>query len=127
MRFTVLREITGQFGGMCHSQRYKVDARKKSRFVESVKHKLCVKLNSVELRQVEYCKVSYHKGQLKQIIAYLPVDYIRQIGAEVFGSNIAKWYVTPGWNTHVKVYFNELRKTFTRWREAASPRDGLET
>ena len=49
---------------------------------------------------------------------------VKEAGEEVFGRRRVKEHVVPGWTAHVAQHHEEARRTFLRWREAGSPREG---
>ena len=72
---------------------------------------------------VPYCEHGEHKTSLEVNWSGF-TQSVRNYGRRVFGVASFQQPVVPGWNAHVRQFYDNSRRAFLNWRQAGCPRDG---
>ena len=71
-----------------------------------------------------YCNSSSHKTDLDEIW-WRFTEIERKEGKYDFGPTRRTPHSIPGWNSHVKVLYEQSMRAFLHWRQSGSPRNDL--
>ena len=96
---------------------------KADRFFDLICDNLSLADNALNRCFDPYCKRDDHMSCLDYNWSMFS-ELVCNVGRQIFGVSRSRPNIVPGWNVHVKEYYERSRTAFFNWREAGSPRSG---